>query len=102
MEQAAVSVKSLKNFVVSAHLHFSEENFHCSSWFLKEAFTCEDESQYNREIELKEPRGRDHVRISVAASHKYWTSVLYFGKNWIGVDSGLCSLRVPEVPSFHK
>lgn len=96
--QAAASVNSLRNFAVSSHVRFSEENFHCSSWFLKEAFTSEDESQYSRERELKEPRGRDSSHIPVATSHEYWTSESYSGKNWLGVDSGLCRwVLLPQI-----
>lgn len=49
--------------VVSAHLHSSEENFHCFSWFLKRPFALKRQNQYNRKF--KKPIEEVNVCTSI-------------------------------------
>ena len=73
-------------------LAFFWREFFCFSWFLKKAFTSERTKTSVIES-LKKPIESECSHISVEAPLKYQTSELSFRKNWIGIDSGLCSLK---------
>ena len=57
----------------------------------KGLYLWKDKNQYNRKF--KKPIESECSHISVEAPLKYQPSELSFRKNWIGIDSGLCSLK---------